>query len=71
MQKLNSKGVISQVHYIPRPLHHIYKKLGYSTKHLKNSVSYYNSALSIPIFYGLKKSQQDRIIKILIKELKG
>ena len=63
MQKLNSKGVISQVHYIPIPLHNIYKKLGYSTKNLKNSVSYYNSALSIPIFYGLKKVNKIGLLK--------
>ena len=60
---LHRKGIGSQVHYIPVPMHPIYKKLGYNMKKLPVARKYYESALSIPIFFNLSFKNQKKIIK--------
>ncbi len=64
---LKKKGIGSQVHYIPVPLLNFYKKLGYKMKNLDNAKLYYEQAISIPIFYQLKKKTQNYIIDQLKK----
>lgn len=73
MNFLMKKKIITQVHYIPIPLHPLYKKLGYNIKHLNNTKKYYETAISIPIYYNLSKNTQKKIInsiKYLIKKFK-
>ena len=62
---LKEKGITTQVHYIPIPLHPYYKFLNVKKNDISNSLEYYHSALSIPIFYDLTIKQQDYIIKII------
>ncbi len=62
MQRLYDKGVISQVHYIPVPLHPYYQKLGHRPEDFPNALSYYSEALSIPLFFALTDVQQDQVI---------
>ncbi len=62
MEKLKKIGISTQVHYIPIPLHPYYKKKGYSTKKIPNSLKYYNDALSIPIHYNLKIKDLKKIV---------
>jgi|TARA_B100001093_G_scaffold520510_1_gene617192 perosamine synthetase len=62
---LKEKGITTQVHYIPIPLHPFYKFLNVKKNDISNSLEYYHSALSIPIFYDLTIKQQDYIIKII------
>lgn len=57
MQKLREKGIGSQVHYIPIPMQPYYKDLGFEPSDYPNTMHYYNSALSIPIFPKLKHKQ--------------
>lgn len=64
MKRLSEKGVGSQVLYIPVFLQPYFKKkYGYRKKDYPNSMKYYEQALSIPVFYGLTKSEQARVIK--------
>lgn len=70
MQELKSRGIVSQVHYIPVPNHPYYRGLGHSLKDYPNTQSYYQQALSIPLFYDLTDEQQDHVISA-IKELVG
>lgn len=65
MDKIFKKGITTQVHYIPIPLHPYYKSLGYNMRKLPNSLEYYNNALSIPIYYQLSKKNQKKVIKNL------
>ena len=51
MRELKKKNIITQVHYIPIPLHPYYRERGYNMKKLQNSTNYYSQALSIPIFF--------------------
>lgn len=66
MNKLKSKGIITQVHYIPVNMHPFYLKNRPSKKiNLKMSKKYYSECLSIPIYYKLSKNQQNYIIRNL------
>lgn len=57
-------GIGSQVLYIPVFLQPYYKKkYSYRAKDFPQSMKYYEQALSIPLFYGLLKKEQDFIIK--------
>ena len=55
------KNIMLQYHYIP-----IYKFSIFKDKYLKaNGEKYYNSAISLPIFYNLSFNQQKKIIKYI------
>jgi dTDP-4-amino-4,6-dideoxygalactose transaminase len=65
MAQLRDDGFISQVHYIPIPAQPYYQQLGYSTSEIPNAFSYYEEALTIPLFPSLKGRDQRRIIRLL------
>ena len=65
MKLLGEKGIGTQVHYLPVPLHPYYEKLGYEMNSLPNSLKHYMTSLSIPIFPGLTFMQQRKVIKTL------
>ena len=69
MKELKKNKIITQVHYIPIPLHPYYNKRGFNMKSLKNSDNYYQQALSIPIFFKLNASAQLRVINSIKKML--
>ncbi len=62
---LQANGIGVQIHYIP--VHHqpYYRALGYKNESCPNSVLYYNSALSIPLYPSLAREDQDKVIKTL------
>ena len=65
MKILKAKGIGTQVHYIP-----IYSHPFFANKRkniYKNMSNYFSQCLSIPIFYDLKKKQQDYIINVIKK----
>jgi dTDP-4-amino-4,6-dideoxygalactose transaminase len=62
MLLLKEKGIGSQVHYIPIPLHPFYQRLGFSVDKIPESMSYYQEALTIPLYPHLKKSEQCKVI---------
>ena len=65
MKKMRELGIVTQVHYIPIPMHPYYSKLGFDMKNLVNAKNYYNSCLSLPIFYDLSVNQQKYVIDFL------
>jgi perosamine synthetase len=65
MAQLRDDGIISQVHYIPIPAQPYYQQLGYSISEIPNAFSYYEEALTIPLFPSLKGRDQRRIIRLL------
>ena len=69
MKHLRKANIITQVHYIPITHHPYYKKLGLKSK-LNETENYYKKALSIPIFYDLKKKEQKHIVQSLKKIIK-
>ena len=65
IQKLNEKKIITQVHYIPTYKQPVFLKL--KTKKLVNSLKYYNSSVSLPIYVDLTIKDQVYIVKNLLK----
>lgn len=64
-EKLRNNGVGVNIHYIPIYRQPYYSKFNFKYDEFKNSEEYYRQAISIPIYPGLKKTQQDFIIKII------
>ena len=63
---LKKNKVIAQYHYIP-----IYRfSVGRKYKQLPGCEKFYKSAISIPIFVGLKVSEQIKVIKLIKDFLK-
>lgn len=62
MRSLKERGIGTQVHYIPIPLHPYYQKLGFGVENLPEAMSYYYEALTIPLYPSLKQSQQRKVI---------
>lgn len=56
---------MTQVHYMPIPLHPFYKELGYSMEKLPNALNFYFKTLSIPVYPNLSFRKQKKIIKTL------
>ena len=66
MQRLFDSGIVTQVHYIPVPMHPFYRALGHVPERYPNALSYYGEALSIPLFFGLADDQQDVVARRLV-----
>ena len=64
---LKKNGIVCQLHYIPIHTHSFYKKMNFITNDFPNSVEYYKTCLSLPIFYSLNKKELNKIVN-LIKE---
>ncbi len=62
MRELKSRGIGSQVHYIPVPAQPYYRRLGFKPEDYPNAQKYYQEALSIPLFYDLTDEQQEEVI---------
>jgi len=65
MKQIANRGIGSQVHYIPVPMHPYYEKRGFQLKDYPETENYYNEALTIPIHYGLTDDQICRVIDAL------
>ena len=65
MLHLRKKGIMTQVHYMPIPLHPFYQNLGYNMKQLPNALDFYFQTLSIPIYPKLSFLKQKKIVKSL------
>lgn len=68
MQKLKLKGIGTQVHYIPVPAHPYYRRLGFDPAGYPQALSFYEEALSIPLYYDLSDTEQNLVIEE-VKEL--
>ena len=65
MKRLREVNIGTQVHYMPINMNPYYESLGYVGVDTPNAMNYYFSTLSIPVFPGIKKSQQRFIIRKL------
>ena len=67
MKYLKSKGIYTQVHYIPLTYHPLFKNYKPRDNKLINAISYYDEALSLPLHYSLNKKDQEKVINELKK----
>jgi dTDP-4-amino-4,6-dideoxygalactose transaminase len=65
MERLHEAGFITQVHYIPVPLHPYYENLAHRAADYPNALAYYSEALSIPLYYALTDEDQARFVSTL------
>jgi len=65
MRSLKAKQIVTQVHYIPVPAHPHYQRLGFKIEDYPKAKSYYQDALSIPLFVGLKDEDQQLVVNSL------
>jgi len=69
-QSLREKGIIVNVHYIPVYKQPHYQKLGYGGLLCPKAESYYQKAISIPMYPKMGEEQVSQVIK-MIKEAVG
>ena len=69
MKLLGEDGVGSQVHYIPVHWHPYYAGLGYDAKDCSVALNYYETALTLPLFFNLSEGEFDIIIRSVKKAL--
>ena len=68
MRELLKKNIQTQVHYIPIPMHPFYRNNEQiNLDSYANAKIYYDTCLSIPIFYELSQKQQNFILSSLEK----
>ncbi len=60
---LRTKGIFTQVHYIPVHLSPYYKRLGWTKGDLPNAETYYEECLSLPMFPSLKEEEINHVIE--------
>ena len=70
MLALRSRGIGSQVHYIPVPAQPLYQQRGHTLSAYPQAQAYYNECLTIPLFYDLSDAQQAQVVAAL-QELVG
>ena len=64
---LRSKGVMVQVNYMPIYWHPVYRDLGFKRGLCPAAERYYESEISLPMYSGLTRSDQDKIIDLVRK----
>ncbi|NJM65410.1 MAG: UDP-4-amino-4,6-dideoxy-N-acetyl-beta-L-altrosamine transaminase [Acaryochloris sp. RU_4_1] len=62
---LRQTGIGVNLHYIPVHTQPYYQSLGFQWGDFPNTENYYQEAISIPIYFGLKEIDQDRIATVL------
>ena len=66
-ERLRSRGILVNLHYIPVYRHPYYASFGYDMNEYPVAEGYYAEAISLPIFPGLLQSQQEEIISALVE----
>jgi UDP-4-amino-4,6-dideoxy-N-acetyl-beta-L-altrosamine transaminase len=69
-EALQKNDIGVNVHYIPVHTQPYYENMGFKKGDYPNAESYYESAISIPLFHAITFEQQDQVIAALEKVLK-
>ncbi len=70
MTDLRKAGITTQVHYIPVHFHPFYARRGFQRGQCAAAESYYEQALSLPLFYGLTDEEQSFVVESMKKLLR-
>lgn len=68
VESLKEKGIGTQVHYMPLPLHPYYQQ-NFLTQHIPGSMLYYSKILSIPLYPKMSMEQVEYVIESIAKML--
>ncbi len=66
-EKFRTAGILVNIHYIPIYRQPFYKALGFNKNKFPEAEKYYKEAISIPIFPGLKFSEQSKVVSLIKK----
>ena len=64
-EALRQAGIGVNLHYIPVHTQPYYQALGFQRGDFPQVEQYYREAISLPLYYGLTESDQDRVIQTL------
>ena len=59
---MRQAGVLVHVHYIPIHLQPYYQRLGFTQGDFPNAETYYERAISLPLYAGLSDTDQNFVI---------
>ena len=62
---LKSQDIYSQVHYLPVYKHPYYQENGFRDFHLECAETYYEKAMSLPLFHGMKVEELEKVLNEL------
>lgn len=68
---LRSAGILVNLHYIPVYRHPYFSKMGFDPANFPAAEDYYQRAISLPIYPGLKISQQHKVSRYIVNFLKN
>ncbi|WP_076589010.1 UDP-4-amino-4,6-dideoxy-N-acetyl-beta-L-altrosamine transaminase [Vibrio ostreicida] len=63
--ELRASGIGVNLHYIPVHIQPYYRDMGFSIGDFPESERYYQEAISLPMFHGMTKAQQDIVVNTL------
>lgn len=69
--ELRERGIGVNLHYIPVHTQPYYQDLGFADGDFPESERYYREAISLPMFHGMSKEQQDTVVQTLADILQG
>ena len=64
---MRGENICCQVHYLPVYWHSYYEKLGYRKGLCPNAESFYETVMSIPLFYGMTDEDVEDVIRAVKK----
>lgn len=63
--KMRELGILVNLHYIPVYRHPFYRSMGFEPGYCPNAEEYFQSAISLPIFFKLTRDDINRVASIL------
>lgn len=69
IKDLAEKGIATNVHYKPLPMHTAYKKLGFDIMHFSNTYQLYKNEITLPLHTCLSDVEIEYIINMFIEGL--
>ena len=70
-EKLKESGIAAQIHYIPIHLQPYYRIKGFKEGMFPCAEEYAEKEISLPIYPGLKRREQDKVIKVVNEVLRN
>ena len=68
-EEMRRDGIGVNLHYIPIHTQPYYQKLGFKLGDFPNTETYYQEAISIPIYYALTQNEQDQVVMAIKQTL--
>ena len=68
---LRENGIGVNLHYIPVHTQPYYQAMGFAEGDFPESERYYQEAISLPMFHGMKEEQQNTVVRVVTEILTG